>query len=183
MLNANYLKARLEPHYPVLYAGKQGPRRPRADLRPASVQAANRHRRAGRREAADGLRVPRADGLVPGARHAHGRADRERADRRARPLLRRDDCDPRARSRMSRPGESDARDNPLKHAPHTAEDCCGRRLAARLQPRGGRLSRSPISATASSGRPSRAIDNPYGDRNLVCACPPIEAYEEVSNPA
>ena len=68
MLNANYLKARLEPHYPVLYAGRDRPRRARADLRPAAVQGADGHRRAGRGEAADGLRLPRADGVVPGRR-------------------------------------------------------------------------------------------------------------------
>ena len=101
MLNANYLKARLEPHYPVLYAGKQGRVAHELifDLRPFKQRTGIDE--TGRRQAADGLRLPRADGVVPGAGHADGRADRERADRGAGSLLRRDDRDPRARSRPS----------------------------------------------------------------------------------
>ena len=45
ILNANYIKARLEPHYPVLYARRERPRGARADLRPAAPQAGERHRR------------------------------------------------------------------------------------------------------------------------------------------
>ena len=78
-------------------------------------------------------------------------------------------------------GRSDARDNPLKHAPHTAEDC-----AADAWPHA--YSREVAAYPVPDLRhrkfwpPVSRIDNPYGDRNLVCACPPIEAYEEVSNP-
>ena len=42
ILNANYIKARLEAHYDVLYARHNGPRRARVDLRPAAVQARRR---------------------------------------------------------------------------------------------------------------------------------------------
>ena len=59
---------------------QEGPRRARADLRSAAVQGSDTGiDETGRREAADGLRLPRADGVVPGAGHADGRADRERA--------------------------------------------------------------------------------------------------------
>ena len=68
ILNANYIKARLEPHYPVLYARRERPRGARDDLRPAAAQAGERHRRNRRRQAPDGLRVSRADGVVPGRR-------------------------------------------------------------------------------------------------------------------
>ena len=101
ILNANYLKSRLEPHYPGALHAAERPRRARDDLRPAAAEAGERHRRDRRRQAADGLRLPRADGVVPGGRHADGRADRERAEGRARSLLRGDDRDPRARSRRS----------------------------------------------------------------------------------
>ncbi len=67
----------------------------RDDRRPAAAEAGVGHRRVGRREAADGLRLPRADHLVPGAGHADDRADRERSPGRARPLLRRADRHPR----------------------------------------------------------------------------------------
>ncbi len=64
-----------------------------------------RHRGRRRRQAADGLRLPRADDVVPDPGHADDRADRERVEGRARSLLRRDDRDPRgdrARSRRAR---------------------------------------------------------------------------------
>ena len=64
----------------------QRPRRARDDLRPAPVQARRAgasSRRAGRGEAADGLRLPRADRLVPGGGDDDDRADGERAERRS----------------------------------------------------------------------------------------------------
>ena len=105
ILNANYLKSRLERHYDVLYTQRTRPRRARDDLRSARVQGGGCGRNR-RREAADGLRLPRADGVVPGAGHADGRADRERAEGGARSVLRRDDRHPRRdrrRRRQERP--------------------------------------------------------------------------------
>ncbi len=71
-----------------------GSRGARDDLRPAGLQE-RRRRGDRRRQAADGLRLPRADGLVPGAGHPDDRADGERAKSGARPVLRRDDRDSR----------------------------------------------------------------------------------------
>ena len=67
ILNANYIKSRLEKHYDVLYTRAERTRCARDDLRPAAVQGEG-CRRGRRREAADGLRLPRADGVVPGRR-------------------------------------------------------------------------------------------------------------------
>ena len=97
ILNANYIKSRLEDHYDVLYT------RPNGRVAHEMIFDLRKFKAAGRgggrrRQAADGLRVPRADGVVPGARHADGRAHRERAEGRARSLLRRADRHPRARS-------------------------------------------------------------------------------------
>ena len=68
-------------HYPVLYTGRGGlvAHECILDLR-ALTKADRRHRRR-RRQAADRLRLPRADDVLPGGRHAHGRADRERGPR------------------------------------------------------------------------------------------------------
>ncbi len=90
ILNANYIKARLEKHYTGALHARQRPRRPRADLRPARIQGCG-HRGNGRRQAADRLRLSRANRVVPGGRHADGRAHRERGSGRARSILRRDD--------------------------------------------------------------------------------------------
>ena len=104
ILNANYIKARLEPHFPVLYARANGrvAHEMIFDLR--RFKAAG-HRRNGRGEAADGLRLSRADRVVSGRGHADGRADRERGQGRARSILRRDDSDSRGdRGRASAAG-------------------------------------------------------------------------------
>ena len=67
----------------------------RADLRSASVPRRGGRHGARRGQAADRLRLPRADRVVSGGRHADGGADGERAARRAGPLLRCDGRDPR----------------------------------------------------------------------------------------
>jgi glycine dehydrogenase len=74
-------------------------------------------------------------------------------------------------------GELDAEDNPLKNAPHTALQVTAddwkhgysRSLAA-----------YPVDSlrTVKYWSPVGRVDNVYGDRNLVCACPPMSTYEE-----
>jgi len=74
-------------------------------------------------------------------------------------------------------GEYDSQDNPLKNAPHTAsmlitEDWkhgYDRELAA--YPDG-------VDRRSKYWPPVRRIDQAYGDRNLMCACPPPEAFED-----
>ena len=77
-------------------------RRARVHPRPAADQGGLGHHRGRRRQAPHRLRLPRADDVVPGRGHADGRADRERVEGRARPLLRRDDRDPRRDPRGGR---------------------------------------------------------------------------------
>ena len=76
--------------------------RARVHPRPARADPDHRRHRRRRRQAADRLRLPRADDVLPRRRHPHGRADRERGPRRDRPVLRRDDRDP-GRDRAGRP--------------------------------------------------------------------------------
>ena len=96
ILNANYLKARLQAHYDVLYANHNGrvAHEMIFDLRPFKHGAGRVGGRAGRGEAADGLRFSRADRLVSGGGDDDDRADGERGEGRARSVLRRADCDP-----------------------------------------------------------------------------------------
>ena len=87
----------------------QGPRRPgraRVHPRPAWADQADRRDRGRRRQAPGRLRLPRADDVVPGRRHVHGRADGVRGPGRDRPVLRRDDRDP-GRDRPGRGGGVD----------------------------------------------------------------------------
>jgi glycine dehydrogenase len=77
-------------------------------------------------------------------------------------------------------GEWPADDNPLKHAPHTAE-----MLAGPWDHAYGRADAAYPVASLRRGKywpPVRRIDGGYGDRNLVCACPPVEAYADTADP-
>ena len=67
---------------------------PRVHPRPAAADQGDRCHGRRRGQAADRLRLPRADRELPGGRNPHGRADRERGPGRARPLLRRHDRHP-----------------------------------------------------------------------------------------
>ena len=102
----------------MLYTRPRRPGRPRVHPRPA--------RRSPRTTGVtvddvakrlDRLRLPRPDDVVPGRRHADGRADRVRGPRRDRPVLRRDDRDPGARSTGSARGSGAPEDSPLRDAP------------------------------------------------------------------
>ena len=100
ILNANYIKARLEGHYDVLYTRPNGrvAHEMIFDLRTfkaAGVEEGD----VAKRLMDYGFHAP--DGVVPGAGHADDRADRKRGQGRARPLLRRADRDPRGRSTTS----------------------------------------------------------------------------------
>ncbi|MEM8569492.1 MAG: aminomethyl-transferring glycine dehydrogenase [Pseudomonadota bacterium] len=75
-------------------------------------------------------------------------------------------------------GHADPENNPLKRAPHTVEDLVGDwdrpygREAACYPPGAFRVDKywSPVNR----------VDNVYGDRNLVCSCPPVESYSEAA---
>jgi glycine dehydrogenase len=74
-------------------------------------------------------------------------------------------------------GDYDRTDNPLRNAPHTAEA-----LTADEWPHPYSRSEAayPVPALRDDKYwvPVRRIDQAYGDRNLVCSCPPLEAYED-----
>ena len=149
--------ARLADHYDIHYSGNVAGIKGGGvahecilDLRP--LKDTQRRQRRGRRQAPDRLRLPRADAELPGRRHADGRAHRERAAGRARPLLRRDDRHPRGDPRASSAATGRSDDNPLKHAPHTAGVAAEGRLAACLHARAGRLSARRRCSARSTGR-------------------------------
>ncbi len=74
-------------------------------------------------------------------------------------------------------GELDKEDNPLKNAPHTAAGAWRMYLDGQaLWP----LLAYPLASLveAKYWPPVGRVDNVYGDRNLTCSCPPIEAYSE-----
>ena len=118
--------------------------------------------------------------VVPGGGHADGRADGVGGSRRARPLLRRDDRDPRRDPRASKRGSgpsTTARCGTRRTRPPTSSSTTGRTRT--------RASRPRTRAARCRPRPDKywppvsRIDGAYGDRNLMCSCPPLSAYERL----
>ena len=143
ILNANYVAERLHPHFPVLYRGKRGRVAHECILDPRGVK-----RSAGievddvaKRLMDYGFHAPTV--CFPVAGHADGRADGERAEGGARPLLRRDDRDPRR----------DPRD---RGGPHAARRQPAQARAAHR--RGDRRRANGAIRTRASRPPSRAVD-------------------------
>jgi glycine dehydrogenase len=173
ILNANYVAARLKDHYPVLYTGSQGRVAHECILDVRADQGRHRRRRNRHRQAPDGLRLPRADGELPGGRHADGRADGVRGQGRTRPLLRRDDQHPR-RDPQIETGEwtpTTARSS-TRRTPRPTSSATGRGPIRASRP----CSRCPGWPRTSSGPSVNRIDDVHGDRNLFCACVPMESY-------
>ena len=98
---------------------------------------------------------------------------------RARSFLRGHDRDPRARSPRSRSGRWKVEASPLRHAPHTVHDIADDDWAAALFAREGCFP-AGTSRTDKYWSPVGRVDNVYGDRNLVCSCPPVEDYAQAA---
>ncbi len=179
ILNANYLKARLQGHYDVLYANHNGrvAHEMIFDLRPFKHGAGPSvdEQDVAKRLMDYGFHAPTVSFPVAGTMMIEPTESesKDELDRFCEALI-----SIRKEIQDIIDGTADPVDNVLKNAPHTAEALTAdswthpysREQAAYPLPylRGHKV------------WPSVArIDNPYGDRNLICACPPIEAYEEV----
>jgi glycine dehydrogenase len=70
----------------------------------------------------------------------------------------------------------DAKDNPLRNAPHTVHDLSDNNWR---HPYSREAACFPVRSlrTDKYWSPVNRIDNVYGDRNLVCSCPPVTEYE------
>ena len=75
-------------------------------------------------------------------------------------------------------GQADPKDNVLKNAPHSLQVVTVEQWTHRYTREQAAFPLPYVRAHKIWPAVGR-IDNPYGDRNLVCSCPPIEAYQEV----
>jgi len=174
ILNANYMAKRLEPHFPVLYRGKRGRIAHEfiLDCRAFEKSAGIRVEDIAKRLMDFGFHAPTMSWPVPGTLMIEPTESEPRAelDRFCDALIA-----IREEIRAIEQGRGDREDNPLRHAPHTAAVVCSdawphsysREQAAFPLPWVRENKFWPA-----VGR----IDNVYGDRNLVCACPPMEAF-------
>jgi glycine dehydrogenase len=179
MLNANYIKARLEGDYPVLYAGQKGRVAHELifDLRPFKQQTGIDEQDVAKRLMDYGFHAPTVSFPVPGTLMVEPTESepKEELDRFCEAMLA-----IRREIAAVAEGRLDPRDNPLKQAPHTAEDVSANEWTHAYSREEAAY---PVLALRQHKfwPPVSRIDNPYGDRNLVCACPPIEAYETVGD--
>ena len=176
ILNANYVAARLRDHFPVLYTGPGGlvAHECIVDLRPLKEVVSVDD--VAKRLMDFGFHAPTMSFPVAGTLMI------EPTESESKPELDRF-CDAMIAIReeigaVAR-GDLPADDNPLVNAPHTAEDL----LAGDwTHPYSRDQAAFPHTALRSAKYwpPIARIDNAYGDRNLVCACPPLEAYENAA---
>ncbi len=178
ILNANYLKARLQAHYDVLYANHNGrvAHEMIFDLRPFKhgAGASIDEQDVAKRLMDYGFHAPTVSFPVPGTMMIEPTESesQDELDRFCDALIAiRKEIDAVVSGRV------DPKDNVLKNAPHTAEELTA---TAWTHPYTREEAAYPLPfVRANKFWPSVGrIDNPYGDRNLICACPPIEEYVE-----
>ncbi|MCJ8166070.1 aminomethyl-transferring glycine dehydrogenase [Pontibacter sp. E15-1] len=178
ILNANYIKARLEQHYPVLYVGKNGRCAHEMildcrEFKKFGVEVED----IAKRLMDYGFHAPTVSFPVAGTLMVEPTESeaQEELDRFCDVMI-----SIRAEIREVEEGKADQKNNVLKHAPHTLkvvmvenwERPYAREKAVFPMPY---LRENKVWPTVSR------IDSAYGDRNLICSCAPIEAYNEHGN--
>ncbi|MBQ0742488.1 MAG: aminomethyl-transferring glycine dehydrogenase [Pseudomonas sp.] len=175
ILNANYLAKRLGEAYPVLYSGRNGRVAHECiiDIRPLKAASGISEEDVAKRLMDFGFHAPTMSFPVSGTLMIEPTESESKAE-----LDRFVDAMLTIRSEISRveKGEWSAEDNPLHNAPHTLADITG--AWERSYSRQEAVFPQPWVAANKFWPSVNRIDNVYGDRNLFCACPPIEAYEE-----
>ena len=176
ILNANYIARRLEEHYPVLYTGSNGlvAHECILDLRPLKDSSGISVDDVAKRLIDFGFHAPTMSFPVAGTLMIEPTESesKEELDRFCEAMIR-----IREEIRAVENGSLDKDDNPLKNAPHTAAEIAGEWS----HPYSREQAVYPL-ATLVEGKywpPVGRVDNVFGDRNLVCACPSIESYQDV----
>ncbi len=178
ILNANYMARRLAPHYPVLFSDRRGlvAHEFILDLRGFKETAGVLVEDVAKRLIDFGFHAPTISFPVAGTMMVEPTEseDQGELDRFCEAMIA-----IRREIRDIEEGRLPRDDNPLKRAPHTAEAVADdswqrpypRRLAAFPLPWIGARKYWP---------PVARVDNAYGDRHLVCTCPPVEEVVEVA---
>jgi len=177
ILNANYIAARLKGAYDVLYTSAAGRVAHECiiDTRPLQASAGVTVDDVAKRLIDCGFHAPTMSWPVAGTLMIEPTESETKAeiDRFCEAMLA-----IREEARDIEEGRMDKANNPLKNAPHTVEDLVGEwtrpysREQACYPPGAFRVDKYWSSVNR--------VDNVYGDRNLVCTCPPMEAYAEAA---
>ena len=178
ILNANYIAKRLSPHYPVLYTGKNGlvAHECIIDLRPVKASCGITNEDVAKRLVDYGFHAPTmsfpvADTLMIEPTESEAKRELDRF------------CDAMIEIRKEiaelESGEADPKDNLLHNAPHTHRLLLDGTWS---KPYSKERAFFPLPGLREDKYwpPVGRVDNVYGDRHVVCACPPLSAYEEAA---
>jgi len=173
ILNANYMARRLSPHYPLLYTGQNGliAHECIIDGRPFKQSAGIEVDDIAKRIIDYGFHPPTVSFPVPGTLMIEPTESesKEELDRFCHAMI-----SIHTELENIRSGAWSRSDNPLKNAPHTALELAGDWPHAYTREQAAFP--APWLRAAKYWPPVKRIDNAAGDRNLICTCPPIEAY-------
>jgi glycine dehydrogenase len=176
LLNANYIATRLRDHYETLYTGRNGlvAHECILDLRPIKDATGISAEDVAKRLIDFGFHAPTLSFPVAGTLMVEPTESESlhELDRFIDAMIQiRDEI------RAVEEGKLDREDNPLKHAPHTATMVAGSEWA-HAYPR--ELAAFPLAVLRQQKYwpPVARVDNVYGDKNVMCACIPVDAYKE-----
>jgi len=176
LLNANYIAKRLEAHYPTLYTGRNGlvAHECILDLRPLKESTGIGAEDVAKRLIDFGFHAPTLSFPVSGTLMVEPTESESRVelDRFIDAMIQiRDEI------RAVEEGKLDREDNPLKNAPHTATMVSASEWT-HAYPR--ELAAFPLASLKLQKYwpPVGRVDNVYGDKNIMCACIPVDAYKD-----
>lgn len=176
ILNANYIAARLKAAYPILFMGNRGRVAHECilDTRPFAEAGVTVDDIA-KRLIDNGFHAPTMSWPVAGTLMVEPTESETKAelDRFITAMLA-----IRAEIKDVEQGRISAEDSPLRHAPHTVEDLVADWTRAYSREQGC----FPPGAfrVDKYWPPVGRVDNVYGDRHLICTCPPVEAYADAA---
>ena len=176
ILNANYMKSRLEKYYPILYTGKNGTCAHEfiVDLRPFKQSAGVEAEDVAKRLIDYGFHAPTMSFPVPGTIMIEPTESEDKAelDRFCDAMI-----SVYEEIKAIEEGRSDKTDNPLKNAPHTQAVVCAETWEHGYSRKEAAFPLYYVTQNKfwpSVGR----VNNTHGDRNLICTCEPVSAYTD-----
>jgi glycine dehydrogenase len=176
ILNANYMKARLEKEFKILYSGKNGTCAHEfiVDLRPFKQSAGIEAEDVAKRLMDYNFHAPTLSFPVAGTIMIEPTESEDKAelDRFCDALL-----SIREEIRAVENGTADKADNPLKHAPHAQFVICANEWNHKYSRETAAFPLEYVKQNKFWPSISR-VNNTYGDRNLICTCEPVSAYAE-----
>jgi glycine dehydrogenase len=176
ILNANYMKARLEKFYKILYGTPNGTCAHEfiLDLRPFKTSAGIEAEDVAKRLMDYGFHAPTLSFPVPGTIMIEPTESEDKAE-----LDR--FCDAMIHIfeeiRSIEEGRADRTDNALKHAPHTQQIICADEWSHSYS-RNEAAFPLPYTRENKFWPAVARVNNTYGDRNLICTCEPVSSYAE-----